>query len=356
MTNKLRLFISRSFTCILLLVSLSFLTEGCSLKKQVKAEPFDGTDYIRESVLTDDGKDIDQAVSSYEKVHNYDSTLSVPTYITKVGDNYFIVDSYHNRVIYSDDISAPLNEWYIMCSEATQPHTMASDGSIYLIEDTENNRVLVYELIDGCFINTQAIYKIGNRPHFTTYDEMSDTFYVWSSNSAELYCFRHTPDSTRLYLTDVRKIEKLSGLYVRSFSIIDGDIYFVSGTSEAAPKPEILICDLETLKIKKTYDVPDELAGMVQIIKINKIFYITVSTDIYGNQDYATIVRTSSLRRLAPHEYEPIYDRFFIGGGTPYNISKIDDRYYLTEQRIPGHSIWSFRIEDDQIVDVQTVF
>ena len=356
MTYRLRLFLSRLFTCILLFICLAFPVTGCSLNRQAKADPYDGASYIRESLLTDAGKDIDGAVSSYEKIRNYDTTLSVPTYITKIEDNYFIVDSYHNRVIYSDNISAPLNEWYIMCSEATRPHTMASDGSVYLIEDTENNRVLVYELIDGCFINTQAFYKIGDRPHYTTYDEISDTFYVWSSNTGELYCFRHTPESTRLYLTDVRKIDALSGLYVRSFSIIDGDVYFVSGTSEDAPKPEILICDLETLRIKKKYDVPDELAGMIQITRIGRIFYITVSTDIYGNQDYATIVRTNSLRRLAPHEYEPIYDRFFIGGGTPYYISRIDDRYYLTEQRIQGHSIWSFRIEDDQIVDVQTVF
>ena len=30
--------------------------------------------------------------------------LSVPTYITKVNDTYFIVDCYHNQVIYHDNL------------------------------------------------------------------------------------------------------------------------------------------------------------------------------------------------------------------------------------------------------------
>ncbi len=342
---------------VLLLICLIMILPGCSLLSQKKDAPFNGKDYIRESELTATGEDIEAALSSYERIANYDNVLSVPTYVTKVGDYYFIVDSYHNRVIYSYDLSAPLNEWYIMCSEATQPHTMASDGEVYLIEDTENNRVLVYELINGCFLNTQVIYKIGDRPHFTYYDEKSDTFYVWSSNTGELYCFRHTPDSTRLYLTDVRTIDKLSGLYVRSFSIIDGDIYFVSGTSADAPQGEILVCDLDTLKVKKSYPVPGQLAGMVQITKIDKMFYITVSTDIYGNQDYADLVRTSSLDNLASGQYESIYEEYFIGGGTPYNISRIEDTYYLTEHRLQGHSIWSFQVEKNGLIrNVKTLF
>ncbi len=346
----------RLFSCALILLFFILLPTGCGKSAAPKAVPFDGKDYITESTLTEVGENIDEALDSYEKIKNYDDVLSVPTYITKVGDNYFIVDSYHNRVIYSNDLSAPLNEWYIMCSEATQPHTMASDGQIYLIEDTENNRVLVYELINGCFLNTQAIYDIGNRPHFTIYDEESDTFYVWSSYSGELYCFRHTPDSTRLYLTDIRTIDELTGLYVRSFTIIDGDIYFVSGTSDKAPQGEILVCDLDTLHVKKRAPVPNELAGMVQLTKIDKMFYITVSTDIYGNQDYATLVRTPSLKDLSSGVYEKIYEEYFIGGGTPYNISKIGDTYYLTEHRLPGHSIWSFQVKNGMIKNVKAIF
>lgn len=321
-----------------------------------KAAPYDGQEYIQISELTQAGEDPDAAAASLEPVHNYDSQLSVPTYVAKVDDTWFIVDCYHNRVIYSDDMEAPLTDWYIMCSEATQPHTMASDGKVYMIEDTENNRVLIYEKINGKFINTQAIYDIGNRPHFTAYDEISDTFYVWSSVTGELYCFRHTSDSSRVYLTEIRKIDELAGLYVRSFTIKDGDIYFVSGVSSDGTPGRILKCDLKTLAIEKSYPVPDELAGMVQITPIGNMFYITVSTDLYGNQDYATIIRTKSLDALSEGNYEDIYSQYFIGGGTPYNISQVEDTYFLTEHRLKDHSIWSFKVKGKEITDITSLY
>ena len=338
----------------LLLMIISLM--GCGQKAPVEASPYDGKDYLQVSELTASGEDPEEAAAALEPVQNYDSQLSVPTYVTKVDDTWFIVDCYHNRVIYSEDLGSPLNQWTIMCAEATQPHTMASDGTVYMIEDTENNRVLIYEKINDKFVNTQVIYDIGTRPHFTAYDELSDTFYVWSSVTGELYCFRHTKDSTRVYLTEIRKIDQLAGLYVRSFTIIDGDIYFVSGVSSDGAQGQILKCDLKTLAVKKSYPVPNELAGMVQITPIDDMFYITVSTDLYGNQDYATLIRTSSLEDLSEGKYEDIYSDYFIGGGTPYNISQVDDTYFLTEHRLKDHSIWSFKVNKGQITDVEGLY
>ena len=34
--------------------------------------------------------------------------LSVPTYFTKVNDNYFLVDCYHNQILYHDNTEAPV--------------------------------------------------------------------------------------------------------------------------------------------------------------------------------------------------------------------------------------------------------
>jgi hypothetical protein len=345
------------FSVFLLTLSL------CSCKGPQPAEvpaepagPYDGSEYLRESDLTEEGEDPEVAFDSYEIEYNPDTTLSVPTYITKIEDYWYIVDCYHNRVIYNEDLETPLNSWMMMCSDVNQPHTLASDGKVYLIDDTENNRVLVYEKRDEKLINTQIFNEVGNRPHFTVYDDFSDTFYVWSSESGELYCFRHTPDSTRLYLTDIRRIDQLSSTYVRSFTIIDGDIYFVSGISKDGSAPQILQCDLNTLAVKKSYPVPDELAGMVQITPVGNEFYITVSTDRTGNQDYATLIRTSSLEGLAGGDYEDIYSDYFIGGGTPYNISVADGSYFLTEHRLPGHSIWRFNVEDGEIKNVQAIY
>jgi len=321
-----------------------------------KPVPFDTKSYIEASTLTEAGQNLSEAAARYTPTTNYDSKLSVPTYVTKIDDTWFIVDCYHNRVIYSNQLETPLNEWTIMTSDATRPHTIASDGNVYMIDDTDNNRVLIFEKVENKFIHTQSFYNIGTRPHYTVYDEASDTFYVWSSMTGELFCFRTDDSTNRVYLTDKRKIDSLDGIYIRSFSIIDGDIYLVSGVSEEGAEATVLKCDLATFEVKQVYAVPDELAGMVQITKIQDYYYISVSTDKTGNQDVATIVRTKSIEDLAAGEYEDIYSTYFIGGGTPYYISSDGDTYFLTEHRLTDHALWSFKVEDNEITDVTPIF
>lgn len=346
---------------ISLALIMTMITGLCACGKEnitepVKADPYDGQNYIRKAELTQEGQDIDKAVMDYVHTQNYDSQLSVPTYITELDGVWFIVDCYHNRVLYTDELGTPINEWYIMCDKATYPHTIAGDGTVYLIDDTEQNRVLVYEKHEDVFINTQVIHDVGLRPHFTVYDEYSDTFYVWSSGTGEMYLFRHTQDSPEIYLTDIKKIDELADIYVRSFTIMNGEIYFVSGVSATGAKPRILVCDINDFSVKKSYDVPDELAGMVQITPIEDRYYITVSTDITGDQSYATIVRTGDLEDLSKGKYEDIYAQYFVGGGTPYNITRAGDMYFLTEHRLKGHSIWSFKVDKGQITDVTDLY
>lgn len=137
------------------------------------------------------------------------SDLSVPTYLTKVEDLYFIVDCYHNQVIYHDNLTDPLWQWSVMTDEINRGHTLASDGIVYLIDDTENNRILIFEKRDGRFLHTQTFSDIGNRPHYIVYDEKTNTFYAWSSMSGEMYLFRHDSGDTRVYLAGIRKIDEL---------------------------------------------------------------------------------------------------------------------------------------------------
>ncbi len=332
------------------------ILSGCGEKEPAKASPYDGKEYLEISEVTEGGQDPAAYLESHELLMGLDLTLSVPTYITKVDGLWFIVDCYHNKVIYTEELGAPIQSWYMMCQEAHYPHTLASDGKVYLIDDTENNRVLIYEKFDDRFVNTQVFENIGTRPHFSYYDEMSDTFYVWSSENGEMYCFRHPEDSTRMYLTDVRKVDQLSNTYVRSFTIMDGDIFFVSGVSSNGQASQILRCDLDTFEVKEKYPVPDAIAGMVQMTPIDNMIYVTISTDITGNQDYATIVRAASIEDLSKGNYEDIYSQYFIGGGTPYNISRVDDTYFLTEHRLTGHSIWSFKVESGEITEVTSLY
>ena len=323
---------------------------------QEKTPPYDGENYIRMSETTAAFDDPEAAAEDLEVQMTLDLSLSVPTYVTKVDDFWFIVDCYHNKVIYSNSLDTPIQAWNVMCSDAVQPHTMASDGRVYLIDDTENNRVLIYKEVYGKFVETQVFNDIGIRPHFSVYDENTDTFYVWSSESGELYCFRHTEDSSRMYLTDVRKIDELKDTYVRSFTIVGDEIIFPAGLTRGGGSSDIYVCDLETLSVKKSYTVPESVAGMVQIMPIDDRFYVTVSTDVTGNQDFASILRADSLKELSEGRYEDIYAEHFIGGGTPYNISRVGDKYFLTEHRLAGHSVWSFKTSEGEITDVTAVY
>lgn len=304
------------------------------------------TSYLRISTLEP------ESVYDSQPLKNTYDNLCIPTYLNKIGDLYFLVDCYHDQIIYHDNLSDPLTEWNVMTDQIHYGHTLASDGLVYLADDTENNRVLVFEEKDGAFVHTQTFSDIGNRPHYIIYHEATDTFYVWSSMNGEMYLFRHNPGDSRMYLTEIRCVKSLSDTYVRSFTIMDNDIYFVSGYSY------ILRADLSTFEILETYPVPESISGMVQLTKIQDYFYITVSTDAFGNQAYSTILRTRDLSGLIDGEYEDIYEYFnnIPGGGTPYYITSLDGAFYMTEHQPVNHSLWRFQVEDNEIVQVEYLY
>ena len=291
----------------------------------------------------------DEAFARSERVRNPFSDLCVPTLVTRIAYTYFIVDCYHDQIIYSDSLDRPLQEWYVMTDQICRGHTLAGDGQVYLADDTENNRILVFENKSGTYVHTQTLADIGIRPHYIVYREEDGCFYAWSSMTGEMYVLRREQDSTRVYLSEIRTVPSLQGCYVRSFTIMGDEIYFVSGNSS------VIRADLSSFRILEEYPVPDAIAGMIQITWIDGYFYITVSTDKAGSQDAATIIRTDDLAKLAYADYEDVYAAF-IGGGTPYYISALDGRYYLTEHRLPGHSLWSFDSENGEITDVVAVY
>lgn len=295
-------------------------------------------------------------IAAQDVPRNTFTDLSVPTQITKVDDTYFIVDCYHNQIIYHDNLTDPLTDWQVLTSEIDKGHTLASDGLVYLADDTEGNRILVFEKKEGVFYHTQTLDMVGNRPHYIVYDAPTDTFYVWSSMSGEMFLCRHDPGDSHMYLTKHISVHPLSerDAYVRSFTIDDDDIYFVSGIPGS---PAILRADFRTFAIgaDDIYPVPNEIAGMVQLTIAEGNYYITVSTDLAGSQDAATIIRVKDLNDLADGKYEDIYQNF-IGGGTPYYITEIDNSYYLTEHRIPGHGVWKFDITQGGVANVESVY
>ncbi len=138
--------------CVLSLACMAVgLFAACGASRPQPAEKYVPEGFLQESALISFDRSSLNAIPD-----NPNAALNVPTYITKVEDTYFIVDCYNNQVIYHDNLTDPLYEWQIMTKDISMGHTLASDGLVYLIDDTENNRVLVMEKEQN--ENGQTIY------------------------------------------------------------------------------------------------------------------------------------------------------------------------------------------------------
>lgn len=287
-----------------------------------------------------------------QKMNTYD-TLNVATYVTKIEDTYYIADCYHNQIIYHDNLLAPLPEWKVLTDDVHYAHTITSDGRMFIIDDTENNRVVTFVKTEQGYYEAGVLENIGMKPHFTYYDEERGWFMVWSSITGEMYYLDYDETGTKLEVDHISKIDELFGVYVRSFSIIEDSVYFVSGhNNQKIIKVNADALAQGNVEIEESYPVTAEIAGMVQLVKLQDTYYISISTDNQENQDYATWIRTKDLKTLAAGEYEDIYALLGCAKGTPYYIIEIDGRYYMAHHRTTENLI-GFDIKDDEIINVE---
>ena len=68
----------------------------------------------------------------------WEERLYVPTMIEKCGNQYFIIDCWNSRILYSDSCSKNLNDWNVLQQDAyLGGHTVASDGELYVFDNTD---------------------------------------------------------------------------------------------------------------------------------------------------------------------------------------------------------------------------
>lgn len=347
------------------LVGIAVMFSACAEKKEQQTAvgnsiSEDGTDELLSeqfNEITYEGMLANPTVC--EAKNTYD-TLNVATYITQIEDTYFIADCYHDRIIYHDNVTDPLNQWSVLTDEVHYAHTIASDGIVFVVDDTEHNRLMIFQKTEEGYAHTQTLENIGMRPHYVQYDAENQVFMAWSSITGEMYLLRRAAQpqqngSYPLYVDKILKIEELYGVYVRSFTVVEDGIYFVSGHNNQKLIKAVINDAGDGFDIIAEYDVADEIAGMVQLTKIDDYYYITISTDSQENQDFATIVRTDSLDKLAGGGYEDIYDQFGVSGGTPYYITEIGGRYYMAHHRT-GENIIAFDVNDNAIENIEVLY
>jgi len=255
----------------------------------------------------------------YSHLHQrviYPDRLLLPTNVEKYGDQYFIVDCYNNRVLYSDRIDTPIVEWNRLGADIPMswPHSIASDGRFYLIDDTYQNRLLIFEQKDNAFIFHKAINNISKTPHRVLYDDATNAFYLLGAWSQSITKLAYRNDDIEIEYT--RKMDFLKGSYSRSIHIIDGLMYFISGPGRI----NVARYKDDSYEIVRSYNVPDGFESMNDITRVGDIFYLTASP--------GKMLKCNSLDDLA--SCENVYENLGIKGN-PYFFSYFDDAFHLTE-------------------------
>lgn len=342
---------------VCVITAMAIIFSACTDKREPQVITEENMSGDNADEMTYEGMLSEPAVCGQKNAYD---TLNVATYITKVDDTYFIADCYHDQLIYHDNITDPLDQWDVMTNEVHYAHTIASDGIMFVVDDTENNRLMVFQKTEDGYAHTQTLENIGMRPHYVQYDEKNQVFMAWSSITGEMYLVKRAGQPGQngiypLYVDKILKIDELYGVYVRSFTVMEDGIYFVSGHNNQKIIKAAVNDTGDGFDLIKEYSVPGGIAGMVQLTKIEDYYYITISTDNQENQDFATIIRTESLDRLADGIYEDIYGQFGISGGTPYYITEIEGRYYMAHHRTTENII-AFRVADNRIEEAEVIY
>lgn len=284
---------------------------------------------------------------SKEKDEKWKNELYTPTMIRHLGEYWFIIDCWHHRILYNKNFSRDINDWFVLIDTLYYPHSIDYDGELYMCDDTGNKRLLIWKENDCNQLElTQTIKLSSITPNIVQYCNDLEMFFVNGSNEAKILALKKNNGQVKItkefYLPDYK------GKYFRSFNIIDGYLYVISGPGYIS-QYELVNGEL---RIIARYSVPDELCGMNYIEKIDNYFYISVYQDINGNIS-PKFVRVKDLEDLKFRKYEDLYEKFAFHG-VPYYITKDGEWLYITE--IDNfNSIKRFRIIDDEIVSIETL-
>jgi len=269
--------------------------------------------------------------------------LYTPTLIQKIDNLYYLVDCWHHRIIYSDTVERSIASWNVLDENIGGPHSVVSNGDYMLTENTGYNSIKIFRRnrkVEGYYFHKE-VFDIGIRPHKIEYCPQTEMFYIISSGSSDLYCFKIDKVSDRVILHFVKKLYFLNNSYTRTIRIIEDKMYFVSGNNKIV----VTSYTDEKFKVISEYPVQNELADMNDIYKNGDWFFITATPK--------KIVCTQDLNNLKNGKYIDIYKNYGFKG-TPYYFSDFDGYTYLPEIT-EYSSITRFKIRDGIFLDFERI-
>ncbi|NAS19907.1 hypothetical protein GND98_019300 [Clostridium butyricum] len=267
--------------------------------------------------------------------------------INKIGDDYFINDCWHHRIIYNGNLLDSIEKWNTLTEDIIGGHSIASDGGVYICDDTDGSKIRVFKKENSIFKETQIFDNIKGRPHFVKYDENTKAFYIISSMEGKIYILKN--NNGKVEITNIKTISEINNTYTRSFNIIDGYMYFVSGGGYIR---KVNYID-GSFEIVESYKVPDNMVGMNFIEKIDDYFYLSSYTNSNG-EIAPMFIRIKNINELTNKNYEDLYNLFGFDGA-PYYISKFDNKFFVTEVDVSS-SIKCFEVNNNEISNIETYY
>ena len=252
------------------------------------------------------------------------SRLNAPVSLTKIGGRYFLVDCWHHRVLYTDDLRRPIWSWNTLDEmRLVGPHSIAYDGTLYVVDNTELARVEWYTETAGVFSHAGSINVggFGSRPHCVLYDAGTAAFYALNSMTQQIV--KLTRSGLTLSIAHTNSLSFLGGVYTRHFRIIDGKMVFVTSTGS--------IYVVSFTGSSGGYTVESSYALPVGFTDCNDVFraadgtWYATSGDGLGS---GRMISFSSLPAMASGTYEDKYAAWQLSGN-PYWFSEFDAALWL---------------------------
>lgn len=286
---------------------------------------------------------------AYDEPNGSPECFNVPTQVYSVNGEYYIADAYNQQILHTNNYYNAPEGWHPVGTKLFRPHAIASDGTIFMVVDTDNNRVVTYAKNEVGYQVVECFENVGVRPHYVEYDASTKQFYVWSSMTGTMYIYKRVNNGLNVKLRKTAYIKALDGCYTRSFTIDGNKIYLPSMGKNA-----IYVVNKKNFKVLAVHPVSGELGGMVQVRHEQNYYYLVTSSDASGDQTKATIVRSSKLSGFVDGQYEDIRCKFPELDGVPYYITHLEDGHYYTPVIVGQTSpyICRFDIVNDEITNV----
>ncbi len=287
-------------------------------------------------------------VYAFDAGNNHPTNFNVPTQVYSIGGEFYIADAYNDQILHTNTVTDEPHKWYTVGMGLNKPHAIASDGTIYVAVDTDNNRIVTYVRNETGYQLVESIENVGIRPHYIVYDQATSQFYVWSSMTGTMYIYKRAKNSLALTLKRTRRIKDLDGYYTRSFTIDGGTIYF-----PCVGRSAIYAVRKSDFRVKAIYPVASELSEMVQLVHIQNYYYLVTSNDTTREKE-PMFVRAKTPGGFGTGEYEDVKSMIEGINGIPYYITQCEDGHFYTpvNEGSCNPYICRFDVENDTITNV----